>query len=170
MPVTHSPAFGALLYSLSILLFAVMDTIAKHLTGAYPTAQIVFFRSLFGCLTLLPLFWRARGSGRSAAPNRNITMVLAGALGLAWGWHPPTLTDLALFAAMGLLGGSANYLGSLAYQRCTLSTVAPLEYLLIWAMLFGYAFWREIPSAWMLAGAGLIVAANLVLTLSGKRQ
>ncbi|RKR43239.1 DMT family transporter [Paraburkholderia sp. BL17N1] len=43
----------AALYAVGVFLFAVMDALAKFLSSGYPTTQIVFFRSLFGCLFLL---------------------------------------------------------------------------------------------------------------------
>ncbi|WP_027211427.1 DMT family transporter [Burkholderia sp. WSM2232] len=51
----------ASLYAIGVFLFAVMDALAKFLSSGYPTTQIVFFRSLFGCLFLLAIVLTHRG-------------------------------------------------------------------------------------------------------------
>ncbi len=99
----------------------------------------------------------------------NVLMLVGAIVALLWGWKTPTGGDLTLFIALGMTGGIANYVITLALARCTLSTAAPLEYLiLVWATAYGYLFWQELPTVFTLSGAALIIAASLTITLRGR--
>jgi len=52
---------GILLALLSFFFFSLMDGIAKHLGAVYSVVQLIFFRSLFGFLPLIPLIRREGG-------------------------------------------------------------------------------------------------------------
>ena len=46
------------------------------------------------------------------------------------------------------------------------STVVPYQYTtIVWAVLFGYLVFGDVPDAWMLAGAAIIIAAGLFIFL-----
>jgi drug/metabolite transporter (DMT)-like permease len=48
--------------------------------------------------------------------------------------------------------------------------VVPYQYTtIIWAVLFGYLVFGDVPDAWMLAGAAIIVAAGLFIYLRERR-
>ncbi len=81
---------------------------------------------------------------------------------LAWQW--PTLTQLALLGLIGALGvGSQSFLVR-AYAIGEATFVAPFDYVrLLYAGVLGYIFFSEIPDAWTLAGAGLIVTSTLYI-------
>lgn len=75
-------------------------------------------------------------------------------------WTFPPGTDLAVFAAVAMAGGASSYLYVAAYQRASPPALAPLDYLgLVWAAVWGYAFWGEQPAATVWIGGALIVAA-----------
>lgn len=68
------------------------------------------------------------------------------------------------------LGGAAVFgigiwwLMTMAYARAKAQTLAPFEYTgLIWSALLGYLFFQEIPGWRVWAGAGIIIAACLVV-------
>jgi len=72
---------------------------------------------------------------------------------------------LAAFSAIG------HRLSSVASQLADVSTLAPLVYIeLIGAMLIGYFVFRDVPDAATLTGAGLIIAADLVLIETRSRS
>ena len=57
-----------------------------------------------------------------------------------------------------------------AYRGAEANLVAPFKYTgLLWATLWGYALWGEVPGAASLAGGALIVAAGLYLVSTGPR-
>ena len=78
-------------------------------------------------------------------------------------WESPSLSDLALLAAVGLLGVGGHLMLARAYSRAEATRLAPLEYTaLVWAVLLGFVSFGEIPSAWALVGAALILAGAFV--------
>jgi drug/metabolite transporter (DMT)-like permease len=69
-------------------------------------------------------------------------------------WIMPNLIDLFLLSMIGILGGLANLWLSQSYKLSEVSLVSPLKYLaLIFAIIFGYIIWDEIPTSKTLIGA-----------------
>jgi len=68
---------------------------------------------------------------------------------------------LLLLAATGILQQVFKTVG---YSLAPTASLTPINYTgLIWAILFGFVFWQEVPSLAMLAGAGIIIGANLFI-------
>lgn len=78
---------------------------------------------------------------------------------------PPTRwQDWALFLSMGIIGGSAHYLLTKAFERGPAALLSPMNYLqLLGASLSGYILYRQLPDAWTWAGAAVIVGAGLYI-------
>ncbi len=73
---------------------------------------------------------------------------------LPMGWILPTLKDLFLLSMVGVLGGFANLWLSQSYKFSEVSLVTPLKYMaLVFAIIFGYFIWNEIPASKTLVGA-----------------
>ena len=65
---------------------------------------------------------------------------------------------------VGILGGVANLLLSQSYKLSEVSLVTPLKYLaLIFAIIFGYLIWDEVPTAKGLFGAGLVIISSIII-------
>jgi drug/metabolite transporter (DMT)-like permease len=93
-----------------------------------------------------------------------ITISIAGLATIPMGWVMPNFQDFVLLALIGLTGGSANLFLTQSYKLAEVSLVAPLKYLaLIFAIIFGYLIWNEIPTAKTLIGASLVVLASLII-------
>ena len=70
--------------------------------------------------------------------------------------------ELAALIAAGLLGGIAHILVTESYRYASASVVAPFDYTsMIWALVLGYFFFDEIPTATIFTGSAIIVAAGL---------
>ena len=79
-------------------------------------------------------------------------------------WALPTSYDLGLIALCGLIAGVGFYCLSQAYRIASVSAVAPFEYCsLPLAVLWGYLFWSELPTASTLAGLVLLVGSGLYI-------
>lgn len=79
-------------------------------------------------------------------------------------WSTGSDFDLALMATLGINAALGFYCLNKAYLSAPASTVAPFEYTyLIWAVLFGYLFWAEVPSLATVAGVVLLVSGNLYI-------
>ena len=79
-------------------------------------------------------------------------------------WIMPNFFDLLLLSMIGILGGLANLWLSQSYKLSEVSLVSPLKYLaLIFAIIFGYIIWNEIPTTKTLLGALLVVFSSFII-------
>jgi drug/metabolite transporter (DMT)-like permease len=79
-------------------------------------------------------------------------------------WSMPAWNDLVFFLVLGVFSSLSHMLSITAFKRTDASTLAPLVYVeLIGAALIGYLAFGEIPGLPTVIGAGLIVAAGLIL-------
>jgi drug/metabolite transporter (DMT)-like permease len=94
----------------------------------------------------------------------SIMILVASFTTIPFGWVMPNLQDFIFLALIGITGGSANLLLTQSYKLSEVSLVAPLKYLsLIFAIIFGYLIWNEIPTTKTLIGASLVVFASLII-------
>ena len=79
-------------------------------------------------------------------------------------WIMPTKYDLVLLILVGLLGGIANLTLTQSYKLAEVTLTTPLKYLsLVFAIIFGFYFFNEVPSFNTLWGAGLIVISSGII-------
>jgi len=80
------------------------------------------------------------------------------------GWIMPSVYDLGLLILIGLFGSVANLLLTKSYQLAEVSLTTPLKYLsLVFAIIFGFYLFNEIPTIYTLSGAGLIVVSSAII-------
>ena len=104
-------------------------------------------------------------------PNYRIAFyftVLCSILGLATifngDWILPTKIDFIIFMIMGLCGSIANLLLTQSYRLAEASLVTPIKYLsLVFAIVFGFLIWSEIPKLLTLFGALLVITSSLII-------
>jgi drug/metabolite transporter (DMT)-like permease len=93
-----------------------------------------------------------------------ITISIAGLVTIPMGWIMPNFQDFILLALIGVTGGSANLFLTQSYKLSEVSLVAPLKYLaLIFAIIFGYLIWNEVPTVKTLIGSFLVILASLII-------
>ena len=91
-------------------------------------------------------------------------ITIAGLLTLPFGWIMPNFYDLTLLSMIGFFGGVANLWLSQSYKFSEVSLVTPLKYLaLVFAIVFGYLIWGEVPSGKTLIGAILVIASSIII-------
>tara|TARA_Y100000591_G_scaffold150456_1_gene129376 strand:- start:103 stop:921 length:819 start_codon:yes stop_codon:yes gene_type:complete len=79
-------------------------------------------------------------------------------------WILPSLLDLFLLSMIGILGGLANLWLSQSFKYSEVSLVSPLKYLaLVFAIIFGYFIWNEIPTFKTLLGSLLIIFSSIII-------
>ena len=94
----------------------------------------------------------------------SIMILVASLITIPFGWVMPNLQDFIFLVLIGITGGSANLFRTQSYKLSEVSLVAPLTYLsLIFAIIFGYLIWNEIPTTKTLIGASLVVFASLII-------
>ncbi|MES0808526.1 DMT family transporter [Roseibium sp. SCPC15] len=86
---------------------------------------------------------------------------LLSAFAMPFFWVSPRLEDAWLFLGIALFGTSGITLMTQAFRLAPASVVAPFDYsALLWATLFGWLLWEEIPDAATYAGAAIIIASG----------
>ena len=91
-------------------------------------------------------------------------ITLAGLFTIPYGWLMPNLIDLILLSLIGIFGGVANLWLSQSYKFSEVSLVTPLKYLaLVFAIIFGYLIWDEIPTIKTLIGATLVIVSSIII-------
>lgn len=131
-------ALGAVLALASALFAALAHVFVRKLTQSEPTAAIVFYFA--------------------------ITASTLSLLTLPFGWVMPDPSELAMLIGAGLFGGIGQIFLTSSYRYADASLIAPFEYSsIIMALLIGYFIFAEVPTAVMLGGVAMIVAAGILI-------
>ena len=94
----------------------------------------------------------------------SFSIAILGLLSLFQGWVMPNFLDLFLLSMVGILGGLANLWLSQSYKYSEVSLVTPLKYLaLVFAIIFGYFIWSEVPTLKTLIGALLVILSSFII-------
>lgn len=104
-------------------------------------------------------FWQLMGAG------------IVGAFLAPFDWKPiGSASDLALLCLLGVVSTGAHLLVNRALKLADAAALAPLQYtLLLWAIVFGWMFFGDIPQTHTLAGGALIVASGLYIVFREHR-
>ena len=96
--------------------------------------------------------------------NFSAMITLASFFTIPYGWIMPDFSDFILLSLIGVFGGVANLWLSQSYKFSEVSLVTPLKYLaLVFAIIFGYFIWDEIPTIKTLFGALLVIISSIVI-------
>ena len=94
----------------------------------------------------------------------SLSITLLSLITIPQGWVMPNLKHFILLSLVGVFGGVANLWLSQSYKYSEVSLVTPLKYLaLVFAIIFGYFIWDEIPTVKTLAGAFLVIISTLII-------
>lgn len=107
-----------------------------------------------------------------------VLLVWSAALGLVMGipgafftWRWPEPFDLLLLGAMGVLGTITQgcYIKGMSIGDA--AAMAPIDYIrLVFTVIVGFTLFHEVPTAWTVAGAGVVVASTLFITWREARS
>ena len=109
--------------------------------------------------------------------NALTTLFYTGACGLILSsiavlfvWTPPSLEQWLVLVWMGFIGAMGQYFMIKAFELAPASLLAPFDYFtLIWATLLGFALFRDLPDAWTIMGAIIIISSGLYLIKRERR-
>jgi len=94
----------------------------------------------------------------------SIAITLLSFLTIPFGWVLPSLNHFLILSLIGIFGGVSNLWLSQSYKYSEVSLVTPLKYLtLVFAIIFGYFIWDEIPTIKTLVGAFLVIISTLII-------
>jgi drug/metabolite transporter (DMT)-like permease len=100
----------------------------------------------------------------------SLICALAGLVTLPFGWVMPNWIELAGLVMIGVLGGLSHLMLTESYRYAPASVVAPFDYTaMIWAFLFGFALFGELPSVFVFVGAAIVVASGLFIIWRERR-
>ncbi len=115
-------------------------------------------------------FLLTRKLAGASAYTTLVYSALAGtlALSLALPWQfdggAPSLRDAALFLLLGLFAGLGHWFVISAYLLAPASLLTPFTYLqMIWATLYGFVIFGQLPQGWSWLGIAIIIASGLWL-------
>ena len=94
----------------------------------------------------------------------SLSITLLSFLTIPQGWIMPSLNHFVLLSFIGIFGGVANLWLSQSYKYSEVSLVTPLKYLaLVFAIIFGFFIWDEVPTIKNLVGAFLVIISTLII-------
>ncbi|MCP4767104.1 MAG: DMT family transporter [Gammaproteobacteria bacterium] len=80
--------------------------------------------------------------------------------GAIYYWREPTLSEIGWLALVAVFATAGHYAITRAIAAAPLTVTQPLSFLqLIWAIVFGYWLFDEVPDTWVIVGGLVIVAA-----------
>ncbi|MEQ1864085.1 MAG: DMT family transporter [Micropepsaceae bacterium] len=93
-----------------------------------------------------------------------LSSTLVSLLTLPFAWVTPGAGDLALLVLLGILGGFGQLFMTNGYRFAQASTLASFDYAsMIWAILFGWLFFGELPVAAIYVGAAIVIGSGLFI-------
>ncbi|KAA5612646.1 DMT family transporter [Rhodovastum atsumiense] len=93
------------------------------------------------------------------------------ALPLPFLWVTPSGADWVKLVVMGLTGGIGQYFMTRAFGLAPAAVVSPFNYAgLLWATLFGWILWNEVPQPHVLGGAVIVIASGLYILYRETRK
>jgi drug/metabolite transporter (DMT)-like permease len=133
---SHASLLGALFSVASAITGALAATQTRSLTRLEPAATIVvYFSSLTAAFSLATL---------------------------PFGWVVPAPLDAFYLVLAGICGGIGQVLLTQSYRFGDASLIAPFDYAsMLWALIVSLAIFGTWPSATVLAGAAIVIAAGL---------
>ena len=135
------PLWGALAILLSACTYSASNVLLRARAQRDPVLAIVLIQNLMPAAIL-------------AGPT-------------AFVWTSPAAGEIRLLLCAGLLGVAGHLLLARAYAGAEAMRLAPLDYTaLLWAVVFGFLAFAEVPSLWAVLGAALILSG----ALAGSRR
>jgi drug/metabolite transporter (DMT)-like permease len=99
-----------------------------------------------------------------------ITASLLSILTIPFGWVMPQGVEWVWMIGAGVVGLAGQVLLTTSYHHAEVSVLAPFTYVsMIWALLFGWLIFDEIPTPQILGGAALVIASGVAIVLRERQ-
>ncbi|HET6592264.1 MAG TPA: DMT family transporter, partial [Xanthomonadales bacterium] len=133
-------SYGALMGLVGMLAYACSSLLLRRLGGRDGTVTIAFWFVAVVCA----------GSAALAVPE----------------WRPVAPQHWPQILLIGTTGVFGQVLLTAAFRRAPVAVLAPFDYThMIWAVVYGFAFWGYLPGWRVWIGAAIIVASGLFILL-----
>jgi drug/metabolite transporter (DMT)-like permease len=138
-----------------------------HIGALYALGNAV----LFGTVTAGVRGMTLTESAKTLTIYQLIWLSLFYGLTLPFFFVMPTAADMPLIVANGVCNLLGQYWWTRSIHLAPTSAVVPFQYLsLIWAMLFGFAVWGDMPTLGLLVGSAIVVGSGLFLLWHESRR
>ncbi|MCJ0829252.1 DMT family transporter [Acinetobacter sp. NIPH1876] len=129
----------------SSLLASMAFVTVRALTQTEPPERIVFYFCFIGSLlSVIPMFWV---------------------------WRPYHLQELLFLIGAGILANVSQIFMSHAYRLAPAGQIAPVNYIaIIFAGIWGFLLWNEVPDLYSVIGFGIILSAILLCSPLTQRR
>jgi drug/metabolite transporter (DMT)-like permease len=147
---------AALLSLLAAALYGVSMLMARKMGNTQVASVMAFYQNILFLLgaALAATFFYALDLHTATHPSLKF---------LVRPWVIPTLNDTLLIASCGVIAAVGTLFLTNAYRIAKTSIVTPFEYTgMLWAPLWGFLFFAEVPKLTTLAGAAVIGVAGLI--------
>jgi drug/metabolite transporter (DMT)-like permease len=135
---------GVISALVAMALYAVYQVMTRIVARVDRTETIFLFQIVVGSALLLPL-----------AP---------------WVWVTPPLAHWPLFLLLAGLGAGGHLLLIKALSLAPAVLIQPFTYtMLLWAVLFGWLLFGDVPDRWTLLGAAVVIAAGVYTAIREQR-
>jgi len=136
----YAAVHPAVLYSFAAMFaYALFMLLTRHLAPFDPPLVTLFYSMFVGTLFGAPIALSQ------------------------WVW-PGDIVTWLLLLSLGVLGGTGHFLFILAYNRAPASAISPFLYAQLISMVaLGYLVFGDVPDAWTLTGALIIIASGIYL-------
>lgn len=133
-------------------------------TAAFQPAAIFPIISALGWASALVLTRKMSGADHPITTMAYSAIVgfLVLSVFIPFYWTSPTPTQLAIGVAIGVSSTVGHWIVVMAFRYADASVLAPFSYVqLMWVTLLGFVVFSEIPDAWTLVGAAIIIASGV---------
>ena len=135
-PGSEFISLGILLPAAAACSFAIYQVSTRYLSEADPILTTLFFTALVGAV---------------------ITSMVA-----PFYWTPPSSKAWMMLISADVCGGIGHFALIKALTMSLASIIAPFSYLnLIWATIYGFVLFAELPDIWTIGGAAIIAGSGL---------
>ncbi len=146
--------------------FLGVVVIVRPGTQTFELAHVAALLGAFLIADVIVLVKKLQGSEKNATIMAYFGIVTSiASLGPALlVWQTPTWTELALLAGIGASASTGQWMALKAFRAAEASAVVPYDYLrLVFAILYGWLFFAEVPDGWTLAGSAILIGATLYI-------
>lgn len=135
-----------------------------------------FLTAITGALVNAVILITVRRLGRTEAPLTIIFYqafigTIGGTLLLPFAWEMPNLAGFALFVGLGIGGVIGHFCLTQGFRYAAATVVGPFNYAgLIWATLFGYMLWGDLPTLYTISGGAIVIASGIYIFYREARK
>jgi drug/metabolite transporter (DMT)-like permease len=155
---------AALLSLVSAATYALSMILARKYGGETPSSVMSFYQNIVYLIGASAFAGIAALLGMKPPGHPSFDFLFRN-------WDMPNSHDLLLMGACGVIAAVGMTLLTHAYRKGQANIITPFEYTgMIWAVVFGFAFFDEVPRATTFIGMALIAAAGILALTAGVKN